>query len=936
MLLNAASKNGNNAYFSTSSYKSHRRAADNAHAMRSFFFDIDCGPAKDYPDQAAAVQALDEFIQKSGIPEPTYVVNSGNGVHTYWCTPANIEPDVWVKLANALKSLALGLGLRIDPVVTADKARIMRAIWTSNYKDPTNPKPVELIRESVVVTKRELFAAVSAAIKQYDIALQPVEPAQAAGQAKWAPPLVWADAEMIAERCAFIAEARDTKGANFNEPAWYNMMGVLRYCADGEARAVEWSSAHPGFTESSAIRKFNQWAKGPVTCAKVRQSSEACVGCTAACRSPRDLGMPNKIVLDFDQPVEIIDASGNTTTLPKLPPRLASKFAWDSQASSLLAKKMIKKKGHDEEVEVLVEIARQFIRANFIWYDGKAHHCRVSALNPRSMAWTYGDLPYAHFSNKFKMLSELFSALGFTTHSSNYDQLEDYMKTWVEELAATADTARLADNMGWEPDGSFVLGAKRYSPSGESNVVAISGRMQEYAQAHEPLGDLPTYVSLIDKLYNHKGMEPYQFVWIASFASPLLALLTSDNIGIPIFLWSEESGVGKTTVAKVAISVWGNPHAHGQYAGADGATELAFTTMAGIRRNLPVLLDEATNWDQEKLAAFAYLYSQGTAKLQAKPEGGLRDSSRNNWKNIIFMTANKSAVTTMSLNNTNSLPQIARILDVEFPAAQVTTGKHTTIEKLWRHSGTAGHEYIRYCVMHQDEIRDKLNKTVHLVNSLCETKTDARFWVQAVSCAMVAYGITRKLGLHSFDQKAFTSYAISRVEVMQESAGTVQTIRNEAWEEFIDSIRPGLLVTMDMGDLRAKRHAVLAPNHTTLPYGKVTGRYVTDEGLLYIPRTTIRRWMSTRGISMKNLRARLVRRGILHSEDTKLQLGRGTTIETGQYPCWVIATSYRDLMNHSTVGNVVPLHRGKDDEAVDAIPVGANEPTHVPAESIGY
>lgn len=111
-----------------------KRKAQFVQSFRSLFIDIDAGAGKPYSDAEAARQALDKFVEETGCVYPSAIVNTGGGIHAYWCFTENIEKADWLRCAQALKKFCPLNGLQIDSGVTADAARVMRMPGTLNRK----------------------------------------------------------------------------------------------------------------------------------------------------------------------------------------------------------------------------------------------------------------------------------------------------------------------------------------------------------------------------------------------------------------------------------------------------------------------------------------------------------------------------------------------------------------------------------------------------------------------------------------------------------------------------------------------------------------------------------------------------------------------------------------------------------------------------------
>lgn len=123
------------------------------------------------------------------------------------------------------------------------------------------------------------------------------------------------DANMIADRCFQIGNFRDTKGEDQREPNWFDCLGIVGYCLDGEAIAHEWSSGHEDYDEAQTEEKLNYRLKfPPTTCQQFRKSNPAgCSGCTKKCNSPITLGWQIPAHEEFEAVVtEVVGASKTT------------------------------------------------------------------------------------------------------------------------------------------------------------------------------------------------------------------------------------------------------------------------------------------------------------------------------------------------------------------------------------------------------------------------------------------------------------------------------------------------------------------------------------------------------------------------------------------------------------------------------------------------
>ncbi len=146
----AYSAMGLDTYFACAEFASpDNRTSQNAVGACALWADIDVGVDKaatgnGYATVEEALAAVKEFCIKTDLPEPTHIINSGNGLHGYWAFDAFLERDQWIEYAVKFKALMKAAGLRADPSRTADLASVLRVPGTLNYKD-SPPRPVTVL-----------------------------------------------------------------------------------------------------------------------------------------------------------------------------------------------------------------------------------------------------------------------------------------------------------------------------------------------------------------------------------------------------------------------------------------------------------------------------------------------------------------------------------------------------------------------------------------------------------------------------------------------------------------------------------------------------------------------------------------------------------------------------------------------------------------------
>ena len=147
-----------------------KRTSANARFLRSLFIDIDCNhkldipdaegnvKPREYPSSKEAVAALVQFLTDSGLGElgQPWLASSGGGVHAYWPLSDDVSVEDWKPIAENFKSLCKQYALGIDFTVTADEARVMRMVGSTN----TGIKGVKQVRGTThakLVSQGDIF-----------------------------------------------------------------------------------------------------------------------------------------------------------------------------------------------------------------------------------------------------------------------------------------------------------------------------------------------------------------------------------------------------------------------------------------------------------------------------------------------------------------------------------------------------------------------------------------------------------------------------------------------------------------------------------------------------------------------------------------------------------------------------------------------------------
>ena len=307
------------AYFACATYGAeNKRTKANVVAVRSFWLDIDTQegkPAAHYVSRKTALLALEDYRTLVGLPKP-WVVSSGYGIHAYWPTDADIEPDIWLDTAKLLKASAGLAGLDIDNSRTTDSASVLRPPETHNRKhDPA--KLVKVVQVGETTTHGELRHRWEQHAPAQGLAGSAPRSRRTGSELNadlMLPPPEFPPAHLkqIAEQCAVMRHVRDTRG-NVDQPTWYHALQLIGATVEAETAIHDYSDGYPGNTAAETDATFRRASQhGPTSCAKFADHQpRLCQGC------PHFGKITSPISLGSNAPVAMVAA--DDTAAPQFP-----------------------------------------------------------------------------------------------------------------------------------------------------------------------------------------------------------------------------------------------------------------------------------------------------------------------------------------------------------------------------------------------------------------------------------------------------------------------------------------------------------------------------------------------------------------------------------------------------------------------------------------
>lgn len=731
-------------YFATSSFAHPtERTIANALHRRAFCFDIDAGEAKHakhgdavYPTQRAALADLGRWVQDTGLT-PSWVVSSGTGLHVYFLLDEDVDIPTWRPIATHLKAMAAATSLRIDPVVTADAARILRPVETLH----SSGAPVKVLLKPT--GRLYALAELDEATRGY-APVTAVAPKPRAANAMFLEPPVGPPRTLakVTKHCAAMRHAVSARG-DVAEPYWRAMLGVIKFTEEGVDAAHAASEGHPDYDYAETQAKYDRWTAGPTTCETFEaENAQACAGCRfrGKVKSPILLGELNDEEAAARPPVpaptpaptplptvEVVD--DDFTALGDAEDAPAPTYPWTGHVpegfkigpgpSGFMASapRSIQVEDPTGGKKTIV-VDTQFANVAF-WFESwaagssdsdqaQAVFCVHDATRRTTSRYT---MPTRNAAQRDAMLGTLASqnVQVYPSTQASKQLMEDYVKASLERIRAAGQRPKIADRFGtiYDSTGNLVVAQGKYLIHGDGSIVegVVQDKLRPRSAAYRvPLPDtdagkwgpevwqthiLPAarrHADYLTEFYTDENFRPYQLAIMLALASPMLAFMEGafypgnplPGCGLTVTLYSTRSGIGKTAAMRAAALAFGAPSALAPQLDDTNATANARHGMMLQSGTMPSFMDEMEKVEAADLAALISSVGNGASKLRMDKNTALVGGVTTALINV--MSANKSHREIAAVARNESDATQLRMLEIDCTSVQEVSRERSVQE----------------------------------------------------------------------------------------------------------------------------------------------------------------------------------------------------------------------------------------------------------------
>ncbi len=952
---NTGSSSGFDSYVALASFESPLggRKQNNASACRVIWADIDAGKYKSdgtlkskYRDQKEALQELIQFSNKTGL-EPTLVVSSGMGLHSYWTFDVNIAPEPWAQLASLFFQLCKQEGLDVDNNPSRDIARVLRIPNTLHQK---SGRVVQVLADSRIDYKPTVFLKqlVSCFKATTTIVAPPtiIHTNQSSNSSiatlmGMGPQLPSANAEKIINSCHQIA----TMGHGLY-PQWFAAMSVLRRCVDGSHWAHKLSAMDPcRYDPNVTEKKFLETAEdAPARCLVFE--TENPIGCSACphkgtIKSPVQLthwsdpptqcetGIISPAIIPLDSPEAIFIGQRPQLIMPttgewSMPYIGIQSYKWkvDHRGTIWIDTKK-DSNGNFETQEHIVTSIQLWFKYSAHRNDNGVHHTihYFDAIFPNQKVRELRIVAREDMT-EHKIMQTL-QATDIIPKSPVYNGkvFMGFFNAYLDSVMNVKKIVPIVKEFGWtkfdDPVSKqnvqgFVVGSGIITDTGIHPVGHEPGTTGIYAdRAFSHAGTLDEWKH-IPRMYMTLNQQFSVLCMCLGLASPLMKFGLAEAKNCYVNLFSEAGGKGKSTLMRAIHSIWGNP----VYAfGSPNSSVSQRGKAMSVWNNLPYFVDEVTRMKNEDMNNMVYVLAGGMDKDRLKSNADLTMTGQ--WSMFTMSTANRSVKEALSKHAGGTDATLLRVIEFEcdFPdysnTSQVQRYISAVCDVMEKNYGLAGPEFMFQLLQHPERMLT-LRSLVDSWRIKHGFKDNERYMSFPLGIAIHVARWAVEWGIFEFDIDALEQWVLKTlvpfnrehtadlspdflnnmtVYLNSRLPSMLQVRRDKREPDETDGLRPGMY----------DKYIIKYPQ-----YNELTSRWEQENNVLYIATSDFKRWCDSMNMSPSTMVKNLAYHGIL-LENARINLGAHVSwLPTSRMRCYVIRGDSLDKLGWkpSTVSQV--------------------------------
>jgi hypothetical protein len=861
-------------YIAMGTFEGFSRQAKDCIYFSSLFIDLDVGANKPYATKDLALEALDKFVTEQDLPPPNRV-DSGNGIHAYWLFGEDIPAQEFLPYAKLWKKLCMK-NFTIDPLATpANLAQVMRWADSTNYRYEPNSQ-TKFLDDEVYEYDFSMFKEF---LGEPEAEVDDVLASVSKGLDEDTKQMLKLDNfaktfETLAEKsingsgCPQIANIL-INAATLEEPLWHAGLSIARFCDDGATAIHKMSEDHPEYNYEDTEEKASRFP-APRTCEWfIDNYPERCEGCQhrGKITTPIVLGKEFKAAPPPDK-AESVRQESDTKTISAFPDFLFPFLKGENGGIYYQPPNKYNKKGEAVPQDPILILPHEFfpVRRMFSKHDGECLLMRLEL--PRDpIREILVPMKHVYALENFK---SLMSSNGVFASAEKLPHLMNYIIKWGQYMQLTDKAEMMRMQMGWTeepadeiawPTRSFVIGKREILTNGEIIDAPSSPFVRGIAKHLVPRGTYERWRESADYL-DKPGFEMHAFTMLCGMASPYMTY--TSTAGVTVCLLGQ-SGSAKTGAMYAGLSMWGNPKDLSVFEATDNGMVGRFLGL----HNIPLGIDEISNKDAKILSQLVHKISHGKAKIRMQGSVNAEREHEMSASMTCIMTTNQSAYNKFELIKASPDGEAARLIEFLIQKPELlkaeggaALGKYI-FDAFRVNYGHTGPMVIQEGLRLGDSyIEDNLGLWDERFTKDFGDDGTYRFYQNLVSTACMSGTMAHEANIIKLDiSRVYHETVREMITIRDKVVKVNRTDYPSVLSDFLHKNTNSLLVIKD-GKV------------TKEPTNQIVARMVSDENLLQVSKTALKKYLAECQISSREFEFEMRQNGAL-IEDKKGRLTTG-------------------------------------------------------------
>jgi hypothetical protein len=350
--------------------------------------------------------------------------------------------------------------------------------------------------------------------------------------------------------------------------------------------------------------------------------------------------------------------------------------------------------------------------------------------------------------------------------------VKDFIVSWLEHLQKNKSMVVSSAPFGWsltggKPEG-FIFGGSVWTPTGD-RTSAVPDIVIE--RQYRPEGELQPWVDAA-ALITSQGRPGLDAIIASAFAAPLIKFTREP--GVLMSVYSQESGIGKTTSMKIAQAVWGDPIRAMQ-----GLSDTQNSVMhkVGQLRALPVYWDELkTEEDTKRFVKIVFDLTSRKEKSRSQQSGQLRESGV--WQTMLISASNDSITDVVVGQTKQTLAGFYRVFEYAVKSGKGGKGQinqadaSQVVGKLDDNYGMVGLEYAKFLGKNHAKVEKECEAFYRAIGDELKTDNEERFWRVMIATLLMGAKYANDLKFTTIDIPGLKAFLIGVIADMRVNIAT--------------------------------------------------------------------------------------------------------------------------------------------------------------------